>query len=86
MCFGGEFGGKITDHGILNICDTDSALQRLTIDNCDISDESLAVLTRLLKNLIHLDVRNCSRLTLDGVGGARGVNLKCKIICDFLEI
>merc|ERR1711953_1344455 len=87
LCFGGEFGGKITDHGILNICGTDSALQRLTIDNCDISDESLGVLIRLLKNLSYFDVRNCSRLTLDGVRGVRtSVNPNCKIICDFNEI
>ena len=87
LCFGGEFGDKITDHGILNICETDSTLQRLTIDNCAISDESLGVLVRLLKNLTYLDVRNCSRLTLDGVRGVRtSVSLNCKIICDFSDI
>ena len=87
LCFGGEFGHKITDHGILNICLTESALQRLTIDNCAITDESLGVLTSLLKNLTFLDVRNCSQLTMDGVRGLRtSVNSNCKIICDFDEI
>ena len=87
LSFGGEFGGKLSEHAILSICDADSSLLRLTIDNCDISDETLEDLARLLRNLTHLDVRNCRRLTLDGVRRIRtSVNSECQIICDFNEI
>ena len=87
LSFGGEFGGKLSEHAILSLCDADSSLLRLTIDNCDISDESLGDIARLLKHLTHLDVRNCRRLTLDGVRRIRtSVNSECQIICDFNEI
>ena len=87
LSFGGEFGGKLSDHAILNVCDADSSLLRLTIDNCDISDETLGDLARLLNNLIYLDVRNCRRLTFEGVRKVRkSVNLNCQFICDFNEI
>ena len=84
LLIGGEFGDKITDNGILNICEPDSGLQSLTIDNCAITDESLSIILRILKNLIFLDVRNCTGLTLDGIRRVKVPNgTKCEILCDF---
>ena len=86
LCVGGEFGNKITDHGILNLCEKDSGLTRLTIDNCDVTNESLSIVLKLLTNLTFLDVRNCRGLTSEGVERAKQQNNgSCKILCDFDE-
>jgi len=84
LCFGGEFGDKITDQGILNICDKDSILESLTMDNCAITDESLTVLFKLLSKLTFLDIRNCPSITLEGVKRVKVPdNANCTILCDF---
>ena len=49
---GGHSENEITDRGIDNLCvDNNSIIERLTLDNCDISDRSLIILTEKIKML-----------------------------------
>ena len=59
---------KISDRGIDNLCvDNNSTIERLTLDNCDISDRSLIILAEKMKMLKYLDVSRCRNVTSDGL-------------------
>lgn len=59
---------KISDRGIDNLCvDSSSNIERLTLDNCDITDRSLITLAENMKRLKYLDVSRCKHITSDGL-------------------
>jgi len=87
LLVGGEYADQITDRSLQSICATigeeppPAALERLTLQQTQVSDEGLKILAKELKTLRYLDVRG-SPVTKEGIDLFMRENNDCNLIHD----
>jgi len=81
MLVGGEFSQRITDRGILSLCDQPLPMniEKLTMNQTSVTDTGLALIATSMKTLRYLDMKD-SPVTERGVQSFLSTNPLCEII------
>ena len=81
MLVGGEFSQRITDRGILSLCDQPLPMniEKLTMNQTSVTDTGLALIATSMKTLRYLDMKD-SPVTERGVQTFLSTNPLCEII------